>query len=141
MAKRLEDIIASLPPQRQQAIQEETERLIAEEMTLQELRKALAQSQQEISKALHVNQAQVSKIERRTDMYVSTLRSFIEAMGGQLEIIARLPHHAPVRITQFEGLSKENATTRKPPIRRTTKLQEKDASKAKSLTEEVNGRS
>ncbi len=55
---------------------------------------------------LHINQSAVSKLERRTDMYLSTLRSYIEAMGGELEIIARFPDRA-VRITQFEALDPE----------------------------------
>jgi DNA-directed RNA polymerase specialized sigma subunit len=104
MARDLDDFIASLPQEEQATIHKEAERLIAEEMTLQELRKARERSQQIVGEILHVNQAAVSKIERRTDMYVSTLRSFIEAMGGELDIIARFPDHAPVRIKQFEGL-------------------------------------
>jgi hypothetical protein len=104
MARKLEDFIASLPRDEQQAIQEEAERLIAEEMTLRELRKARARSQQKVGRALHINQAAVSKLERRADMYVSTLRSYIEAMGGELDIIARFPDHTPVRITQFQEL-------------------------------------
>ena len=52
-----------------------------------------------------MNQAAASKIERRADMYVSTLRSFIQAIGGDLEIIARFPDRPPVRINQFEELS------------------------------------
>ncbi len=105
MARTFEEVMASLPEEEQKAIHEEAARLIAEEMTLRELRKAAAQSQQELGRILKVKQAQVSKIERRADMYVSTLRSYIEAMGGQLEIIAHLPNHAPVRINQFEDLN------------------------------------
>jgi hypothetical protein len=55
---------------------------------------------------LHINQAGVSKLERRTDIYLSTPRSFIEAMGGKLEIVARFPNQA-IRITQFEMLDLE----------------------------------
>jgi predicted transcriptional regulator len=65
--------------------------LIAEEATLRQLRVARERSQEEIAIKLHIKQAAVSKLERRTDMYLSTLRSYIEAMGGQLEIIARFP--------------------------------------------------
>ena len=56
-----------------------------------------------MAKQLHIKQAAVSKLERRTDMYLSTLRSYIEAMGGKLEIIARFPNRA-ARINQFEAL-------------------------------------
>ncbi len=105
MAETLESVIAFLPKEQQEAIAQQTMKLIAEEMTLRELRKARERSQQAVGEILAINQAAVSKIERRTDMYVSTLRSFIEAMGGELEIIARFPDRAPIRINQFEELA------------------------------------
>lgn len=104
MAKSLEQVIASLPTEEQAAINQEADRLIVEEMTLREVREARERSQRVVGEVLHINQAAVSKIERRTDMYVSTLRSFIEAMGGELEIIARFPDRPPVKISQFEEL-------------------------------------
>jgi hypothetical protein len=70
------------------------------------LREARERSRVEVAEKLHIKQAAVSKLERRTDMYLSTLRSYIEAMGGELEIIARFPNRA-VRITQFEALDPE----------------------------------
>lgn len=104
MAIKLEDFIASLPQEEQIAIQQKTERLIAEDLTLQALRKARACSQKQVGKKLRVNQSEVSKIERRTDLYISTLRHYVEAVGGELEIIARFPDRPPVRISQFEDL-------------------------------------
>ncbi len=70
------------------------------EMPLNELRQARQMTQQRLAENLHVNQAAVSKLERRTDMYVSTLRDFIAAMGGELEITARFPEGSIV-IKQF----------------------------------------
>jgi transcriptional regulator with XRE-family HTH domain len=84
-----------------------TAELIAEEATLRQVREARDRSQEEVAKELHINQAAVSKLERRTDMYLSTLRGFIEAMGGKLEIVARFPNPA-MRITQFEILEPEH---------------------------------
>ena len=104
MTETLESVIASLPQVQQEAIAQQTTKLIAEEMSLRELRKARERSQQAVGEILAINQAAVSTIERRTDMYVSTLRSFIEAMGGELEIIARFPDRAPIIINQFEEL-------------------------------------
>jgi predicted transcriptional regulator len=79
------------------------------EMDLAEVRRALKLSQEEIAQTLQVGQGSVAKIEKRTDMYVSTLRRFIEAMGGELEIVARFPHHT-VKIKSFADLAeKENA--------------------------------
>ena len=99
--------MAKLPAEQREAISERAAELIAEEATLRQLREARERSQEEVAKKLHIKQAAVSKLERRTDMYLSTLRSYIEAMGGQLEIIARFPQRA-VRIVQFEALDPES---------------------------------
>ncbi len=107
MAIRLDDFVAKLPRKQQQAIKKRTAELIAEEATLRQLREARERSQVEMAEKLHIKQAAVSKLERRTDMYLSTLRGFIEAMGGQLEIVARFPDRT-VRITQFEALDPES---------------------------------
>jgi transcriptional regulator with XRE-family HTH domain len=107
MAIRLDDFVAKLPEDHREAIGKRTAELIAEEATLRQLRVARERSQVEMAEKLHIKQAAVSKLERRTDMYLSTLRNFIEAMGGQLEIIARFPDRA-VRITQFEALDPES---------------------------------
>ncbi|RJP27214.1 MAG: transcriptional regulator [Candidatus Omnitrophota bacterium] len=106
--KTLDEVISALPVEEQEKINARTAELLAEELTLQELRKAKQRSQAAMAKRLRVNQAAVSKLERRADMYVSTLRSFIEAMGGSLEIIARFPDHPPVKITQFAALHVES---------------------------------
>jgi DNA-binding XRE family transcriptional regulator len=105
MTERLESVIAALPKEQQEAIAQQTMQLVAEEMSLRELRKARERSQRAVGEILDINQAAVSKIERRTDMDVSTLRSFVEAMGGELEIIARFPDRAPIIINQFEELA------------------------------------
>jgi transcriptional regulator with XRE-family HTH domain len=70
-------------------------------MPLYELRQAMQMSQDGLARKLRVKQANISKIERRTDMYISTLRSYIKAMGGDLEIIARFSQGS-VRIDQFK---------------------------------------
>jgi signal-transduction protein with cAMP-binding, CBS, and nucleotidyltransferase domain len=105
MAVKFDDYMAGLPKKRQRAIKKRAAELIAEEATLRQVREARERSQEQVAKQLHINQA-VSKLERRTDMYLSTLRGFIEAMGGKLEIVARFPNQA-VRITQFEMLDPE----------------------------------
>jgi transcriptional regulator with XRE-family HTH domain len=107
MAIRLDDFVAKLPKKEQRAIKKRTAELIAEEATLRQLREARERSQVEMAEKLRIKQAAVSKLERRTDMYLSTLRSYIEAMGGKLEIIARFPNQA-VRIGQFEALDPES---------------------------------
>lgn len=104
MAENLKNYIHKLPLSRRRTVKERSSVLIAEEKTLQELRKASACSQKQLASILDVNQAAISKLERRTDMYVSTLRSFIEGMGGKLDIIATLPHKPPIKINQFQDL-------------------------------------
>lgn len=106
MAIRSEDFLTTLPEDARQAIDKRTAELIAEEATLRRIREARERTQEAVAKRLHINQAAVSKLERRTDMYLSTLRGYIEAMGDQFEIIARFPDQA-VRITQFKSLDSE----------------------------------
>ncbi|MGH9513410.1 MAG: XRE family transcriptional regulator [Terriglobales bacterium] len=81
------------------------------EMPLNELREALEITQVHLARILKVNQAAVSKLERRTDMYVSTLHDFIKAMGGELKITASFPDGI-VEINQFEDVKKAAAGKR-----------------------------
>ena len=73
------------------------------EMPLNELRQARGLSQKMLAEVLHVQQPSIAKIEKRTDMYLSTLRSHIEAMGGELDLIARFPDGS-VKINNFADL-------------------------------------
>lgn len=68
------------------------------DLSLTELRRARAMTQDQLAADLHVGQASIAKLERRTDMYLSTLRRFVEAMGGELEIVARFPDQQLVRL-------------------------------------------
>lgn len=81
---------------------------LREEMDLAELRNAMRLSQEEIASALKIGQASVAKMEKRTDMYVSTLRRYIEAMGGELDIVARFPDHS-IMINTFSEIREETA--------------------------------
>lgn len=112
MAVKARDYIARLPEERQEAVRRGADVLIAEEMTLRELREARRRSQAELAAELGINQAAVSKLERRADMYLSTLRRLIEAMGGSLEIVARFPDRPPVRISQLENLDANEPPSR-----------------------------
>jgi transcriptional regulator with XRE-family HTH domain len=103
MAKNIKDLQAKMSPESQARSEAKAERLI-QEMALDELRAARALTQEHLSTILGVRQSAISKLEHRADMYVSTLRHFIEAMGGQLEIRAVFPE-GDVRITQFQTLA------------------------------------
>jgi predicted transcriptional regulator len=83
---------------------------LREEMDLAELRRAMQLSQEEIGQTLEIQQGAVAKIEKRADMFVSTLRRFVEAMGGELEIVAKFPDHS-VRIRNFADLHDSTPTT------------------------------
>ena len=107
MAKHIKDLQAKMSPESRARSEATADRLILE-MALDELRAARALTQEYLSTLLGVQQAAVSKLERRADMYVSTLRHFIEAMGGQLEIRAVFPE-GDVRITQFQALAEPRA--------------------------------
>ncbi|MDG4584583.1 MAG: XRE family transcriptional regulator [Candidatus Competibacter sp.] len=109
MAKKFRDLMAQMPAERRARIEAETQRLL-DEMPLQELRKALDLTQQQMAALLGVNQAAVSKVESQTDMYVSTLRRFVEAMGGELRIVAHFPQ-GKVEINQFKQSPEPTETT------------------------------
>lgn len=101
MRRTLNEVIASLPEAERAKIEAHARDLIAEEMSLQALRKAIGKTQTAIAKRLKVGQDAVSKLETRSDMYISTLRSVLKAMGGELELIARFPDRPPVRLEEL----------------------------------------
>lgn len=102
MAKKFAELRAAMSePARQQA--DRLAQSMLAEMPLNELRQARGLSQKMLAEVLHVQQPSIAKMEKRTDMYLSTLRSHIEAMGGELEVIARFPDGA-VKISNFAEL-------------------------------------
>jgi ribosome-binding protein aMBF1 (putative translation factor) len=105
MARKFRDLRAKMAPERQKRVHERAQALLAE-LPLQELRQARRMTQEALARRLGSQQALVSKLERRADMYVSSLRTYVEALGGELEIVARFPNGA-VRITQFEEIGRD----------------------------------
>ncbi len=108
--KKWRDLYDRIPADRRARIETQVAKDLAE-MPLNELRRARALSQTQLAKVMDTAQSEVSKIEQRTDLYISTLRSYIEAMGGELEIIARFPDGA-VRITQFRDVEDQVSAAR-----------------------------
>jgi DNA-binding XRE family transcriptional regulator len=102
--KTLQDKLSTLPATRRKKIARRTHLLIAEEMTMRELRKARQMTQVDLAKTLGVKQEQVSRIEKRSDIHLSTLMRHVEAMGGELIVTAKFPDGAPVKLTGFAGL-------------------------------------
>jgi DNA-binding XRE family transcriptional regulator len=109
MARDVNDIIKSLPASRRRKIEKRAATLIAEEMTLQELRRARAMTQVRLAKNLGVAQKQISEIEKRTDMHISTLRRSIEAMGGKLSLVAEFPDRAPVALAGIAAIGSQSS--------------------------------
>jgi predicted transcriptional regulator len=97
---------ARLSTEAQARVEDEAEQL-EQEFNLSEVRRALKLSQDELAQTLQIGQGSVAKIEKRADMYVSTLRRFIEAMGGELDIVARFPGHS-VKIKNFADISEKD---------------------------------
>ena len=104
MARKFDELRARMPKRHRDRAAARAEALLAE-MPLQGLRQARKLSQEALAASLGQRQSGISKIEQRTDMYVSTLRRYIEAMGGQLDIVARFPE-GDVRIKQFEDIER-----------------------------------
>ena len=104
------ELTKNFSPERKARIAAEVARLKTE-ITLSELREAREHTQADLARELKVGQPAVAKLEKRTDMYVSNLRRYIEALGGTLEITARFPD-ATVTITNFSELGE--ATQKKP---------------------------
>lgn len=102
MAKKFSELRAKMPRASQERVNARAESMLAE-MPLQELRQARQMSQEALANILGAKQASISKLEHRADMYVSTLRSYIEAMGGSLDIVARFPE-GNVRVKEFGDL-------------------------------------
>jgi len=113
--KNLKDVMNTIPAERRAKIEARAEELIAEEMTLRDLRKAQDLTQERMAELLGVGQDNISRLEGRTDMLLSTLRSYITAMGGSLDLIVRFPDRPAVALSALFGKEEEG---RKKPRRR-----------------------
>lgn len=105
----LERIRKELSPARRKKVEARAAQLIAEEMTLQELRRARKLTQVRMAKALGIGQDGVSKLEKRADLMISTLRKSVEAMGGSLSLIAEFPDREPVLLS---GIAEDGQDTK-----------------------------
>ncbi|HJM49523.1 MAG TPA: XRE family transcriptional regulator [Alphaproteobacteria bacterium] len=112
MAKSLEQVLESLPPDEREAIAARTGVLLTKESTLRDLRKALDQTQVSVAQKLRIGQDSVSRLESRSDLLLSTLRGYIEAMGGSLELTARFPDRPPVRLAGLGDLEERKKQRR-----------------------------
>lgn len=94
----LDEVMAKLPPERQQRIKQKTEQILLEQATLRELRNALGVTQEKLAKSLDVAQENVSRLEDRNDPKLSTLAAYVKALGGTLELQAVFPDGSTVKL-------------------------------------------
>ena len=114
MSRKLDDVMAALPKDRQKRVQARAMELA----TLKDLRLAVQQTQEQMAAVLGVRQDPISRLEQRSDMLLSTLRPYVESMGGKLELVAMFPDRPPVVIDHIGRgvtLNKRGNTSR--PIR------------------------
>ena len=115
MGRSLDQVMAELPAARRAKIKARVGEIIAEEMSLQTLRKAMRKTQVSLAKQLGVGQDSISRLERRTDMLLSTLNAHIEALGGKLHLVAELPNRPPVRIADLAVIAAQQTPKSKHP--------------------------
>lgn len=112
MGKTLDDIMAALPDDRRARVLARTDELVAEEMTLRDLRKAMGRTQAQIARVTGKPQATISRMEAQSDMLLSNLDQIVGALGGRIRVMAELPGRPPVFLTGLGDLS--GATRAKP---------------------------
>jgi DNA-binding XRE family transcriptional regulator len=110
MAIPYEQVLAEESEETRQWVKQRAAELIAEELNLREVRRLCKLTQARLSKKLKIGQEGVSRIEKRSDLYISTLRSYVEGVGGRLKLVVELPDRAPLLLT---GLG-EGSTAKKP---------------------------
>lgn len=108
MGRSREDIMAGLPPERRTRIDARAAELTAEVEGLRALREIAGRSQAQIAEALGVKQPSVLKMERQADLYLSTLRRFVEAAGGTLELRVELPGKGVLHLTGMGDISRDS---------------------------------
>src|ERR1700752_4839466 len=103
----LEEMLAAESEEFRESVKHRTAELIAEELSLRELRRLRKLTQERLSRKLKIGQEGVSRIEKRTDLYLSTLRNYVEGVGGTLSLVVEFPDRPPIRLT---GLGEESSS-------------------------------
>ena len=112
MPLNVEEKIVVLDPARRRKVDDRAAELLAEEMSLRELRKARRLTQAHVARQLGISQDGVARLEQRSDLLLSTLRKTVEAMGGSLSLIARFPDRPPVELVSAANGRLPAANTR-----------------------------
>lgn len=114
MPVNVNEIIRKLSPRERRKVEERAAEIIAEEMSLRDLRRARKLTQARIAKRLGISQDSVSRLEQRSDLLLSTLRKTVKAMGGDVRIVAEFPDRAPVLLSDVS----QDDSPRKSPRKR-----------------------
>ena len=109
MARTLKDKIDALSPRRRKNVEARAAELIAAEMSLRNLRQAHKLTQERMGEFLGIGQEGVSLLEKRSDLLLSTLRSYVEAMGGHLRLIAEFPNQPPIALSGLADMENGNS--------------------------------
>jgi transcriptional regulator with XRE-family HTH domain len=112
MTRTFEAWLKDQPAERRAAIEARAQELIAEEMTIRDLRKARALTQKRVAEQMKVTQESISRMEKRSDVLLSTLSSYVAAMGGSLQLVATFPGRPPVVISGFDHLEEDDQPER-----------------------------
>ena len=112
MARTLKEVTDALPAERRARVDARAAQLIAEEKTLQDLRRAMKKTQTAVARRLNINQENVSRIESRADLLISTLEQYVAALGGKLRFVAEFPDRPPVLIRRIGALADRKRSTK-----------------------------
>jgi transcriptional regulator with XRE-family HTH domain len=108
MSVNVNEIIRKLSPAERKKVEDRATDIIAEEMSLRDLRKARKLTQARVAKTLGITQDSVSRLEKRSDLLISTLRKTVKAMGGDVRIVAEFPDRAPVVLSELSEDSEDD---------------------------------
>ena len=121
MATTLKEELERLPSVRREKSEKRAADLVAEEMTLQELLRAHKLTQEKIAQLLKIDQANVSRLEKRSDLMLSTLRDYVMAMGGELQLVAKFPNCPPVTLAGIGEIEEPEETSPSVPPERSSR--------------------
>src|SRR5438876_7636182 len=113
MPVNVNEIIRKLSPAERKKVQDRAAELIAEEMSLRDLRKARKLTQTRVAKTLGITQDSVSRLEKRSDLLLSTLRKTVKAMGGDVRIVAQFPDRSPIVLSELSEDAPPRKSSRK----------------------------
>src|SRR5882724_4899508 len=113
MGRTLEQVLAKLPAARRAKIEARVAEIVAEEKSLHDLRKAMNKTQIAMARKLKVGQDSISRLEHRTDMLLSTLGDYVQALGGQLHLVVEFPDRPPVRLPELGAIADRATSPRR----------------------------